>query len=156
FGDRMLISSSTEVDGPDLSWRMFALSLDQPANDEPAADAMAKSQALFFLPPVLGMSLEGTTLEEVLLLRDEMANMAWAVERVVESPSNHPLDRFEAYHQMQRRRELAAAAEAEATPNGELTYRLGTTVPDYWIPLLPVQVGSALRLKRGTLPRLEA
>jgi hypothetical protein len=40
-------------------------------------------------------------------------------------------------------------------PNGELTYRLGTTVPDYWIPLLPVQVGSALRLKRGALPRFE-
>src|SRR5437870_3853488 len=27
FGERMLISSSTEVDGPDPSWRMFALSL---------------------------------------------------------------------------------------------------------------------------------
>jgi hypothetical protein len=64
------------------------------------------------------------------------------------------LDRFEAYQQMQRRRESAAAAEPEATPNGELTYRLGTTVPDYWVPLLPVQVGSALGLKRGSLPRL--
>jgi len=154
FGERMLISSSTEVDGPDPSWRMFALSLDQAANGEPGANATAKSQDLFFLPPALGMSLEGPTLEEVLLLRDEMANMAWAVERIVESPSNHPLDRFEAYQQMQRRRESAAAAEPEAMPNGELIYRLGTTVPDYWVPLLPVQVGSALRLKRGSLPRL--
>jgi hypothetical protein len=155
FGERMLISSSAEVDGADSSWRMFALSLDRSTNGEPGADAIAKSQDLFFLPPVLGMNLEGTTLEEVLLVRDEMANMAWAVERIVESPSNHPLDRFEAYQQMQRRRESAAAAEPEAAPNGELTYRLGTTVPDYWIPLLPVQVGSTLRLKRGSLPRLE-
>ena len=30
--------------------------------------------------------------------------------------------------------------------------RLGTTVPDYRIPLLPVKDGNALRLKRGALP----
>ncbi len=34
-------------------------------------------------------------------------------------------------------------------------YRLGTSVPEYWIPLLPVQEGPSIRLKRGALPRLE-
>src|SRR5262249_6137542 len=43
FGERFLISSTAEVDAPDSSWRMFALSLDpQSANGQPGADAIAK------------------------------------------------------------------------------------------------------------------
>jgi len=33
---------------------------------------------------------------------------------------------------------------------------LGTSVPDYWIPLLPVQDGPAIRLRRGSLPRTDS
>src|SRR5262249_7543864 len=54
FGDRMLISSSAQVDGADTSWRMFELSLDPRSPTTPAA--IAKTQGLFFLPPVLGTS----------------------------------------------------------------------------------------------------
>ena len=42
-------------------------------------------------------------IEEVLFLRDEMANLAWAVERLVESPAERPLNRFEAVPGQQRR-----------------------------------------------------
>ena len=35
-------------------------------------------------PP--GASLEGAALEDVLFMRDEMANLAWAIERSIESP----------------------------------------------------------------------
>ena len=83
-----LIVHSTEVDGVQSPWRMFGLSQAAQAGNavghEPGETA--KFQDVFFLPPVLGQGLEGTAVEEVLLLRDEMANMAWAVERVVESP----------------------------------------------------------------------
>ena len=50
-------------------------------------DAHAGSGAappLLFLPPVVAGALDGEPIEEVQLLRDEMANLAWAVERVVE------------------------------------------------------------------------
>ena len=50
---------------------------------------------LFFLPPSLVKSLESRPIEEVLFLRDEMANMAWGVERVIESATEYPLNRFE-------------------------------------------------------------
>lgn len=135
FGERFLISHTTEVDGPTSPWRMFSLTND--------------SQKLFFLPPVLGPMLESQPVEDLSLLRDEMANVAWAVERIVESAAGRPLDRHEAYQETLAAQQAPPAAGSEGDP---LIYRLGTTVPDYWIPLLPVKDGNALRLKRGALP----
>jgi len=34
-------------------------------------------------------------------------------------------------------------------------YRLGSGVPDYWIPFLPVQSGKAVELRRGALPAFQ-
>ncbi|MCI0717709.1 MAG: hypothetical protein L0338_01760, partial [Acidobacteria bacterium] len=156
FGERMLIAHTSEVDGLRSPWRMFALSPDpRSANETDDPGTAAKLQGLFFLPPALGVSLQGAALEEVLLLRDEMANLAWAVERVVESPIHRPLDRFEAFQERRRRQERAGDSNSDghSASAAELTYRLGTSVPDYWIPLLPVQNGSEIRLRRGSLPR---
>lgn len=133
FGERFLISHTTEVDGPTTPWRMFSLTND--------------TQKLFFLPPVLGPMLESRPVEDLSLLRDEMANVAWAVERIVESAAGRPLDRHEAYQET-----LAEQPPSPTADDVPLTYRLGTTVPDYWIPLLPVKDGTTLRLKRGVLP----
>ncbi len=135
FGERFLISHTTDVDGPATPWRMFSLTND--------------TQKLFFLPPVLGPMLESRPVEDLSLLRDEMANVAWAVERVVESAAGRPLDRHEAYQETLAAQPPPPVAGNEGDP---LVYRLGTMVPDYWIPLLPVKDGTTLRLKRGVLP----
>ena len=143
FGERILIPHTTQVDGSSSPWQMFMLAQD--------------SQRLFFLPPVLGPSLHSAPCEEVLFLRDEMANVAWGVERIVESAAGRPLDRYEAYQEAQQKKEQEGAAPAAGGTDGEtLTYRLGTTVPEYWIPLLPVQDGASIRLKRGVIPEIEA
>ena len=135
FGERLLVPHAGEVDGPTSPWRMFMLTGDE--------------RRLFFLPPVLGPTLQSAPIEDVLFLRDEMANVAWAVERVVQRDSGHPVDRFDAYQELRRRREREAPPETPSTDAA--AYRLGTSVPDYWIPLLPVRVGTAIRLKRGVL-----
>jgi hypothetical protein len=142
FGERLLIPHTSEVDGASSPWRMFSLSGD--------------TQQLFLLPPVLGPSLQSAPLEEVLFLRDEIANVAWGVERVVASQVGHPLDRFEAFQERRTRAERAAAPNGNSQVGAQTAYLLGTSVPDYWIPLLPVRIGSAIRLKRGVLPRLES
>ncbi|MEP6889863.1 MAG: hypothetical protein ABI955_04105 [Nitrospirota bacterium] len=143
FGERILVPHTTQADGSSSSWQMFMLAQD--------------SQRLFFLPPVLGDSLHSAPSEEVLFLRDEMANVAWGVERIVESAAGRPLDRYEAYQEAQQKKEQEGAAPAAGGTDGEtLTYRLGTTVPEYWIPLLPVQDGASIRLKRGVIPEIEA
>jgi hypothetical protein len=94
-------------------------------------------------------------LEEVLLLRDEMANLAWAVERTVESPSGRPLRRMEAYHEERRKvAEDAAGSDSAGELLAPLTYRLASEVPDPWIPLVPVSVDSQageVRLRRGAM-----
>jgi hypothetical protein len=103
---------------------------------------------LFFLPPSLLKSLESRPIEEVQFLRDEMANLAWAVERLVESPAERPLNRFEAYLEQKQRREQESPPQQTTTPE-TLRYRLATEVPNYWVPLLPVRTEQGLRLKRG-------
>jgi hypothetical protein len=84
----------------------------------------------------------------VLFLRDEMANLAWGVERLTESPSERALNRFEAYLEQKGRSEPEKAVPSSSASE-PLRYRLSREIPDYWVPLMPVRKGQGLRLKRG-------
>src|SRR5262249_19101952 len=72
------------------------------------------------------------------------------IERVIESPSEQPLNRFEAYLELKRRADAEIAAHGSPPPEG-LRYHLATEIPDYWIPLMPVRMDRGIRLKRGAL-----
>ncbi len=87
----------------------------------------------FFLAPTLNNTLDGAPTEEVQFLRDEMANVAWAVERSIESPIERATQRYEAAD--------AAVTDPSptVTPSPLPRYLLSTTVPPNWIPLMPVQ-----------------
>jgi hypothetical protein len=102
---------------------------------------------LFFLPPAIGQVIESGALEEVLFMRDEMASMAWAIERSIESPMECPF----AYAVAAPIRDDDVAPAAGAPPR----YLLSSTVPANWIPLLPVQqrVGGKViqRLRLGAV-----
>ncbi|HSI92832.1 MAG TPA: hypothetical protein VK925_04995, partial [Jiangellaceae bacterium] len=62
-------------------WSLFELAM--PFDD--LVDGVPLSNGLFLAPSVV-QPLEGPALEEVLLARDELANIAWAIERRLESP----------------------------------------------------------------------
>ena len=143
FGIQTLVKPGSESGLPNSLWRMFQLAYTRSSGIATPASNM------FFLPPALVGSLQGDPVEEVLFLRDEMANLAWAVERLVESPSGGVLNRFEAYLAQQGSGSDPAALPA--VPAGTRRYLLSTTVPDYWVPLLPVNVGRGLRLQRGAV-----
>jgi hypothetical protein len=111
----------------------------------PGSDVDGIIHNMYFLPPTLGQSLEGAPVEDVVFLRDEMANVAWAIERSIETP-------------MERPRSYALPQHSDATPGPVAVprYLLSSTVPENWIPLLPVQVkdasgGVIARLKRGAV-----
>jgi hypothetical protein len=144
FGFRTLIKPSSELAAPHHEWRMFQQSyLRESGFGMPASN-------LFFLAPSLLKSLESRPVEEALFLRDEMANVAWAVERLVESPADRPLNRFESYLEQKRRREQISPTQP--APSAETPrYRLATEIPDYWVPLLPVKTEQGLRLRRGAV-----
>jgi hypothetical protein len=69
-------------------------------------------------------------------VRDEMANVAWAIERVVQSQAGHPIDRLEAAREEARRDEMADP-DSTIPVDGPLAFRLATETPPYWFPLLP-------------------
>ena len=97
-----------------------------PAEPHPAAGAL-------FLPPTLGPTLESDSLELVHLLRDEMANLAWGVERYYESPLGGRIDRHASW--------LASrTTDAAADPTDLPQYIVASEVPEYWIPLAPLQL----------------
>lgn len=62
-------------------WGLFTFDL--PNHDEPG----------LFLPPVVGTSLSGETVEDVLFARDEVANLVFGIESVVEGALGDPLER---------------------------------------------------------------
>ncbi|MEU7428173.1 hypothetical protein [Streptomyces sp. NPDC040750] len=125
----------------DPSWSMFTLHGPDP--DHPAASG------LLMLPAERGQA--GEPLEHVVLARDELANLAWAVQR------DYTDDRGE---RMDRRDRWARLAAAEPVVTGELpAYRVQGVVPDYWFPLVPEQVRTAeirFRLAELTGPGLDS
>lgn len=137
FGERFLIDPSAASGTPSDLWRMFQLSA------QPRIGRLGSPDRtnLFMLPPTLTSTVESRPLEDVLFLRDEMANMAWAVERYVESPIERPLNRFE--------QQTTPVTEPAPAANAVGVYTLASKTPQNWIPLLPVQTADGLRLKRG-------
>lgn len=120
-------------------WSMFSLSL----RAEPGDVTGVPVTNLFFLPPTLVRPLEGPVLEEVMLMRDELANVAWAVERRLESPLELGLETA---------KDVLDLAPPPAVPRDAPIYRLATPIPTHWIPLLPVRAAKGnpeIRLARG-------
>ena len=146
FGERTLVKHYSDLDPAPHDWRVFALS---PTEANSFSSSSQSSEDMLFLPPVLAASLHGDPIEDVLVLRDELANLVWAVERLVPGLSGEPLNRYELYHQ---RGGDAPVPPPEPAQTDELRYLLATSTPDHWIPFLPVRIDPALpdiRLRRA-------
>lgn len=144
FGRRTLIRHHADVDESD-AWRMFRLSRRDAAGDGHPADRT------LLVAPTLPGSPHGPRLEEVLLRRDNIANLAWAIERTVPGALGNPLDRTATSAGG------TAGTDEERDPQAPYVYRLATDVPDHWFPLVPVpgdQPGS-VRLVRGRMRTAE-
>lgn len=99
------------------------------------------------LPPTAAGMMTGQALEEVLFLRDEQANMAWAIEQFVQGRSGDRRDRAG-----------EPQPEPDPWPDGldpnERVYRLQSQVPGHWIPLVPVALRPGqVSLRKGALLR---
>jgi len=79
----------------------------------------------------------------VLFLRDEMADLAWAVEASVEDSLGCVVDR------------RAGWVGHRTLPPGRPSlpaYRIETVVPDYWIPLAPEQLADQQSVRLRLVP----
>jgi len=133
FGRETPIPATAVLDGARRAFRFFEVTGDP----GPARGAAP----LLLVPPTVETTDAARPLEDVRFLRDEAANVAWAVEQRVEATTGRPVD-------------LGArtAAPAPAAPaDDRWRFVLSTAVPDNWVPLVPVRTGAngAIAFQRG-------
>lgn len=109
-------------------WTMYSVTAD--------ASLQGRLDHALFLPDSLDGVQEGQVLEETMLARDEMANLAWAIEHKVQGVSGEPLDRELEAKSLAFQQRIAFDGGLESP---QLVYRLQTPVPANWTPLLPAR-----------------
>jgi len=116
FGERHLIERAGRANP---AWDMFVVH--------------GSDGGLLIMPSERGVS--GEAIETVVLARDELANLAWAIEPFVTDGRGERVNR--------RDRWLEVAPDGP--PAAELpAYAVQTIVPDYWLPLVPQAIADGL------------
>jgi hypothetical protein len=143
---------------------------------------LSPPRPILLIPPLAGFRQESPPLDEVHFLRDEGANIVWAVEHTVSNQLGRPVSGFDAQREryerwrdalqillsrLQRFVDFGSPSDVERmwlektisdvqnhitdlspyarpTPSQKdvMRYRLATTVPENWIPFIPVSRGS--------------
>ena len=116
------------------------------------------SDGLMFPPSLIG-TLEGEPIEQVDILRDEMANMVWAVETRLDDGCGSSIDASllasqvgqfvdEEYEEAVKKAYLKLTKTEEgdtlmeSSRESDYKYKLMTSVPFNWIPFLPQHLNS--------------
>lgn len=155
FGVRTTVEAAGKgEDAHTAGWRMFTLTT---INDADGSQADTR----LFLPPVVSKQLESEPVESINFLRDEMANMVWAVENKVPNGLGGGVEGFEAANDLAKfitsLNPGSVNTVTELPNNAEIKYILGNTVPENWIPFVPVQIGNTqkeIQLQRASMPRV--
>lgn len=156
FGERLWIDAADNGLEEDWGrWSMFTINIRNAAAGQPVADTT------LLLLPTLASSQIGSPLEEVMLVRDEVADMAWGVEKTVSLPTGIARPGKEVAAQNVSFLEALISGGAmppPATPMlAPVRYQVMTTVPENWIPLIPVHLPNnnrEIQLQRAAMPRI--
>lgn len=152
FGERLWIDAAGRA--PEHTWQRWSMFTLNHVGVTRAVD-----HSLLMLPTVPKVQ-EGAPLEECFMIRDEMANMVWAIETVVPLP--HGLGRSghgaaaetrEFFNRLLSGGPLPPLLENEAS----VRYEVMNSVPENWIPFIPVRVEDSnreIQLQRASLPRI--
>jgi hypothetical protein len=116
------------------------------------------------IPPAAQKVIESRPLEEVLLARDEMANMVWAIEKTIALPSGEAKPGLEAAYETRAffehdlERQLGRPPPPVPPAEGaKIRFKVMSTVPENWIPMIPVHVAGDNRetqLQRAAMLRI--
>ena len=129
FEESFDVSSTAELDERvpgERPWAFFELSGDP---------SPGRGQAPWLLlVPALPTPQNGPPLESVSFVRDEEANLAWAIEERLETATGGSIRR-RLMHGLTA--EPAEPAAGSGEPGDVWRYRLQSPVPPWWIPLVP-------------------
>jgi hypothetical protein len=153
FGERFWIApAGSGADDDWQRWSMFSINVRGDSGE--AADT-----SLLLLPTVPKIQ-EGEPAEDLMLVRDEVANMVWGIEKSITLPDGKiKPGREAAAETVSFFKRLLSEEEAE----DEIEYKAGirylamTGVPENWIPFIPVHVpgdNRRIQLQRAAMPRI--
>jgi len=151
FGERFWIEAAGVRD--DEAWQHWGMFL---LDGRPGLNLPADSSVVLLPTPTKVQ--EGRPIEKVFLVRDEMANMVWGIEDTIPLATGETKPGLEAARELLaflRNRTPAQATELER--NAAIRYQVMNTVPENWIPFIPVHVPGSIReiqLQRAALPRI--
>jgi hypothetical protein len=158
FGERTWITASGT--GQDEQWQRWAMyNLSVKGNADVAAD-----NTLVMLPTVPKIQ-EGEPFDDIRIVRDEVANMVWGVEKTIPLATGWSKSGIEAATQLTQRyeqildHEIAGGLVVPEVPEfaAPIRYRLMTHVPENWIPFIPVHIDGnnrEIQLQRASMPRV--
>lgn len=113
------------------NWTMFAI------------DGPVPAQGSLFPPTATAAVQYGAPIEETRFIRDEMMNMAWAIEETTIGPLGQPLRGYD-----------VAARHTPDPPDPTITtlprYLLRPPAPPYWVPYLPAAGADGVMFERAT------
>jgi hypothetical protein len=151
FGERFWITAAGSAQ--DQLWQRWSMFTIDQVGGGPA------DTSLVLLPTVAKVQ-QGPLTEDVWLVRDEVANMVWGIEKTV------PLASGDSKPGLETARQVVAYLQGLIPPPGggapppadaSVRYQVMTTVPENWIPFVPVHVpgdNREIQLQRGAMPRI--
>ncbi|MFC9811267.1 hypothetical protein ACFVJM_04220 [Streptomyces virginiae] len=148
FGEQQWIAPAGA--GPGGDWRRWSMfTLDCLGGKQTAA------QPALLLPPGASKISDGPVLEEVLLVRDEQANLVWGLEQTVRTATGEARRGSElSAESLAHRRRLHRPAPRTA-PLAPVAYEAMNSVPEHWIPFVAVHADEgkrSVRLQRAAMP----
>jgi hypothetical protein len=154
FGQTTKVEAAGKQLNDPFAWNMFGLHTRGASVTEP--------DNRLFIPPVVNKLQESQPIEAVNFIRDEMANMVWGIETIIPGGLGNGIDGYEAATQFTNY--LATQITPDNPPalepnDAEIQYKVANTVPENWIPFIPVKEGTALtnreiKLQRAAMPRI--
>jgi hypothetical protein len=153
FGERFWVEPVRPPVAADWQkWSLFTLSA-----DGAGAERQPPPPRLVLLPTPPKVQ-ESQAIEEVSLIRDEMANMVWGIEGRVPIPSGGVKPGAEAAREYRRwLQALVTVPTPPPPPTAPIRYQVMNAVPENWIPFIAVHLDNDARetqLQRAAMPRI--
>jgi hypothetical protein len=155
FGEHLWVKAADR--GPDADWQSWSMFTINQLSGSGAADP-----SLLVLPTVPKI-LESPPTEDIMLIQDDVANMVWGVEQIVPLASGESKRGAEAASETLAFFQALIAVQQGGTPppsimyKAPLRYQIMNTVPENWIPFIPVHVAGnnrEIQLQRAAMPRI--
>lgn len=155
FGERIWIEPAGSGKDDDWQrWSMFTTNIIGNNNEK-------FDKSILFLPTTRKIQ-EGAPMEEVKLIRDEVANMVWGIETMVPLAHGTSVKGNEAGIEFKNYLQMLKYESGPVTPpvlldnEAKIKYQLMNTVPENWIPFIPVHTDATkrqIKLQRASMPR---